>query len=72
MKEREMSSLCPGLFFIPRKGERDLMSFADLDLTLYTRAELPGRRRSEGAASFPDRVEATMGVSAYMADSDGR
>ena len=37
------------------------MSFVDLDLTLYARAELSGRRRSEGGTSLPDTVEATMG-----------
>ena len=67
VKERAMSSLCPEIFYITRKGERDMMRFSDLDLTAYARTEMPAKRRSEGGITLPDRVEATMGVIMYMA-----
>ena len=66
MKEWGMSSLCPRLFFMARKGERDLMSFADHDLTMHARTEPSGKRRGDGGTSLPDRVEATMGAVMYM------
>ena len=34
--------------------------------TMHARTELSGKRRSEGAASLPHRVETTMGVIMYM------
>ena len=50
-----------------KKGERHLIRFSDLDLTMYVRTELSGKRRTEGGTSLPDRVEATIGVIMYMA-----
>ena len=44
-----------------------MMIFSDVDLTSYARTEMSGKRRSEGGTSLPDRVEATMGVTMYMA-----
>ena len=67
MKERAMSSLCSELFFMTKKGEGGLMRFSDLDLTMYARTELSGKRRGEGGTSLPGRVEATMGTIMYMA-----
>ena len=67
VKERAMSSLCSERFFMNRKGEGDLMRFSDLDMTMYSRTEKSGKRRSEGGTALPDRVEATLGVILYMA-----
>ena len=64
-KERAMSSLCTEAFYMTKKSDGDLMCFSDLDLTLCTRTELSGKRRSEGGTSRPERVEATMGVIMY-------
>ena len=43
------------------------MLFSDLDLMMYVRVDLSGKRRSEGGTSLPDRAEATMEVIMYMA-----
>ena len=67
VKERAVSLLCSGRFFMNRKGEGDLMRFSDLDMTMYSRTEKSGKRRSEGGAALPDRVDATLGVILYMA-----
>lgn len=50
-----------------RRRNRDLISFADLDLSLYARTELSGKCRGEGGESLPDRVEAAMRVIMSMA-----
>ena len=65
-KEQAMSSPYPETFYMPKKGEGDLLSFSDLDLTPYARTELSWRRRGEGGTSLPDRVEATMGMIMHM------
>ena len=67
VKERAKSSLCPRQVLWTKTSERDLVSFTDLDLTLYARTELSEKRRGEGGTSLPDRVEATTGVVMYMA-----
>ena len=67
VKERAMPSLCSERFFMNRKGKGDLMRFSDLDMTMYSRTEKSGKRRSEAGADLPDRVEATLGVVLYMA-----
>ena len=50
-----------------RNDERGLMSFADLDLTVYMKTELSGRRKIEGEISLPNRSKATMDGIMYMA-----
>ena len=67
LKERAMSSLCSERFFMYRKGAGDLMRFPDLDLTIYSRTEKLGKRRSEGGTALPDRTEAALGVILHMA-----
>ena len=67
IRDREMSSLCPEIFYMTRKGEGDMMRFSDLDLTSYARTDRSGKRWSEGEPSIPDSVEATMGVIMYVA-----
>lgn len=50
-----------------KQGERNLMSFTDLDLTSYARThQLSGKRRRKGGISLPDRVGATVGVIVHM------
>lgn len=66
-KERPMSSLCSERLSMNRNGERDLMRFSDVDMTMYSRTEKSGRRRSEEGAALPDRVETTSGVLLYIA-----
>lgn len=56
VKEWVTESLCLGLIFMTKKGEGDLMSFSDLNLTIYAGTELPGKRMGEGGTSLPDRV----------------
>ena len=43
------------------------MRFCDIDLTLYARTNLSGKRRGEGVILLPDIVEAIMGVVMCMA-----
>lgn len=49
-----------------RNSERDVISFANLVLSLYARTELSGKVRGEGGTSLPGRVGATMGVIMFM------
>ena len=35
-------------------------------MTMYSRTEKSGKRRSEGGTVLPDRVEATLGVILYF------
>lgn len=50
-----------------KKGEEDLTSFSDLNLTMYARTELWGQRMEDGETSLPDRVEAPLVFTMDMA-----
>ena len=67
MKERAMVSLFGERFSMTRIGERNMMRFSDLDLTMYSRTEQSAKRKTEGGTSLPDRVKATLGVILHMA-----
>ena len=44
-----------------------MMRSSDLDLTLYVRTKLSGRRKGKSGASLPDRVKAALAVILRMA-----
>lgn len=57
-----MSPLFAERFIVNEEGEGGLMHFSDLDLMMYARKKLSGKRRFEGGTSLPDRMETMLEV----------